>query len=150
MPSIATGCCKNLVMSYRHLCHTDFIHEHALEISVCAYHLKVILRSLAGFSLEIYFVCEAPQYPFFKYPVAFQLLPLCSILMRYEQKRFAWSCSELLWFCLNHNWHLVPPTVVINWRRSLYSYSVKQPPTVTRLCTIGRLVLCPTITKCPL
>ena len=24
------------------------------EISVCTYHLKVILRSLAGFSLEIY------------------------------------------------------------------------------------------------
>ena len=38
---------------------------------------------------------------FFEYPVAFQPLPLCSNL-RYEQKRFVWPCSELLWLCLSH------------------------------------------------
>ena len=73
-----------------------------------------------------------------------------SSIPRYEEKRFVWPCNELLWLCLSHKQHLVPPTVVVNWRRSLCSYSIEQPPTVTQLCTVARLVLCPTIAKCPL
>ena len=48
-------------------------------------------------------VCHSSRrlYPFREYPVAFHPLPLCSI-PRYEQKRFVWPCSELVWLSLNH------------------------------------------------
>ena len=32
----------------------------------------------------------------------------------------------------------------------LYPYSNEQPPTVTRLCTVARLVLSQTLAECPL
>ena len=51
---------------------------------------------------------------------------------------------------LCHELQLVPPTVVVNWRRSLYSYTTEQPPTVTLLCTVAKLVLGWTIAECPL
>jgi len=28
-----------------------------------------------------------------------------------------WPSSELLWLCLSHKWHLVPPSVVLNCRK---------------------------------
>ena len=83
--------------------------------------------------------CEVTGHMFFEYPVPFQPLPLCSIL-RYEQKCFLWPCNELLWHCLSHKLHLVPPTVTVNSR--LYLCSTEPLPTVTQLCTIAMLVLC--------
>ena len=48
-----------------------------------------------------WFVFEVSRYPFFEYLGAFQPLPL-GFIPRYEEKRFMWPCSELLWLCLSH------------------------------------------------
>ena len=71
---------------------------------------------------------------FFEYPVTFQPLPLW-----YEEKHFMWPCSELLWLCLSHELHQDPHTVLANWHKKFYLYSIQQPPTVTQLCNCSKV-----------
>ena len=130
-------------------CRQNAVYQRSIYLyDITAGPHKVFLKK-NFFHFAVVGFCKVTGYTFFEYPVAFQPLPLYSI-PKYEQKCSVWPCSELLWPCLGHKNHLVLPTVVANWRRSLYSYSTEQLPTVTQLCTVAKLVLCRTIAECPL
>ena len=60
-------------------------------------------------------------------------------------KRFVWPCSNVVQIDKTLVYSILHATVQAIWHRSLYSYSTKQLPTVTRLWTVAKLVLCRTI-----
>ena len=66
------------------------------------------------------------------------------------QPTCVWPCSDVVQIGKMLVYGIMCATTRANWRRSLYSYSTEHPPTVTRLCTVAKLVLCWTIAECPL
>jgi len=62
-------------------------------------------------------------------------------------KLFVWPCNDFIRIDKILVYSILCATAWANWHRSLYSY-IKQLPTVTRLCTVMKLVLCWTIAKC--
>ena len=71
-------------------------------------------------------------------------------LENFFQKHFVWPCSDVVQIDKTLVYGILCATTWANWRRSLYSYSTEQPPTVTRLCTVAKLVLYWPIGECPL
>ena len=63
-------------------------------------------------------------------------------------KLFVWPCNDVIRIDKMLVYSILCTTAWVNWHRSLYLYSIKQLPTVTRLCTVMKLVLCWTIAKC--
>ena len=57
---------------------------------------------------------------------------LVTLQTNYDKLEFFSPSCALQWCCTNRY-----ATMWANWRRSLYSYSTDQPPTVTQLCTVA-------------
>ena len=63
---------------------------------------------------------------------------------------FFWPCSYAVQIHRTLIYSTLQAMVWTNWHRKLYSNSIDQPPTVTRLCTVANLLLCQTTAECPL
>ena len=64
------------------------------------------------------------------------------------QKFFVWPCSNDIQIDKMQLYDILHAIAWANWRSKFYSNSTEQLPTVTRLCTVVKLVLWQTIAKC--
>ena len=105
---VTVGGCS---MEFRVQFSTSVCSRHCTQNAIyqCSIYLYVKIPVHHSLFLKL-----LGTYLFFEYPRDFQPLPLGSIARKKTKQHFVWPCGELLWLCLSHKQHLVPPTVIVN------------------------------------